>query len=375
MTNTKYKDISFFDLKRQYRDIELEICTKIKSILESQMFILGNEVKNIENNIAEYCKSKYAIGVSSGSDALLAVLMALKIGAGDEVITTPFTFFATAGAITRLGAIPVFSDSMLKDFNIDPDNITRLITKKTKAIIPVHLYGQLCEIEKIIDIGNKYAIPVIEDAAQAIGASYKNKRAGTFGLAGCLSFFPTKNLGCFGDGGMVITDNEELYKKLKQIRIHGMGEKYFYDMIGGNFRLDELQAGILSIKLKMLDKMVEARRRNAERYKNNLASNKSIILPVEKEGYFHVFNQFVIRISNRDKIQEMMKSRGIGTEKYYPLPLHLQKCFKYLEYKEGDFPVSEKLAREVLALPIYPELKISEIDYICEKLIECSNNI
>lgn len=373
MKNTKNTAISFFDLKRQYHNIENEIIIKIKTIFESQKFILGDEVKNIERDIAEYCGSKYAIGVSSGSDALLAVLMALNIGHNDEIITTPFTFFATAGAITRLGAKPVFADSMLNDYNIDPNKISELITKKTKAIIPVHLYGQLCEIEKIVDIGIKYGIPVIEDAAQAIGASFNNYKAGTFGLAGCLSFFPTKNLGCFGDGGMVITNDTELYKKLKQIRVHGMGEKYLYDVIGGNFRLDELQAGILSIKLKILEKLVESRRKNAERYRINLAGCKNIILPTEKNGYFHVYNQFVIRIGDRDKIQELMKKSGIGTEKYYPLPLHLQKCFRYLNYREGDFPVSEKLSKEVLALPIYPELEISEIDYISNKLIECSD--
>jgi dTDP-4-amino-4,6-dideoxygalactose transaminase len=348
-------DIPLLDLKAQYAAIREEIHEALDRVMESQQFILGPEVEAFEKEIAEYCGCRHAIGVSSGTDALLVVLMALDVGAGDEVITPAYSFFATAGAIARLGAKPVFVDIDPATFNLDPALIASKITTKTRAILPVHLFGQMAEMEEILAIAAKHKLPVIEDAAQAIGAERDGKRAGSVGDAGCLSFFPTKNLGAFGDAGMVTTNDATLAERVRMLRMHGFRSRYVNELLGGNFRLDAMQAAVLRVKLRYLDQWTEARRRNAAEYRKLLP--KDVVLPLEKPGR-HIYNQFVIRSRRRDRLMEGLKGEGIGCEVYYPLPSHLQPCFAGLGYKAGDFPVSEEAARESLALPIYPELPL-----------------
>jgi len=345
--------VPLLDLKAQYDSIRGEIREALDRVMDAQQFILGPEVEAFEQEIAEYCGCRHAIGVSSGTDALLVTLMALGVRAGDEVITPAYSFFATAGTIARLGAKPVFVDIDPATFNIDPALIASKITSKTKAILPVHLFGQMAEMDEICRIAAKHKIPVIEDAAQAIGAERAGKRAGSVGDAGCLSFFPTKNLGAFGDAGMVTTNDPSLADRIRMLRVHGYRSRYVNELLGGNFRLDAMQAAVLRVKLRYLDRWTEARQRNAAEYRRLLP--KGVILPSEKPGR-HIYNQFVIRHSRRDLLMESLKQDGIGCEVYYPLPSHLQPCFVDLGHKPGDFPESELASRESLALPIYPEL-------------------
>ena len=347
--------VPLLDLKAQYATIKDEIKAAIDEVLESQYFILGPKVQQFEEEIAKYCNVQHAVGVASGSDALLLALMAIGVGYGDEVITTPYTFFAAAGSISRLGAKPVFVDIDAKTYNINPELIAEKITDKTKAIIPVHLYGQCADIYPILEIGKKYNLCIIEDAAQAIGAEYKGRKAGSMGDIGCLSFFPSKNLGGYGDGGMVITNNAELAEKIRVLRAHGAKPKYYHSLIGLNSRLDALQAAVLSVKLKYLDGWSKARGQNAENY-NQLFSDTDVITPYVEPCNYHIYNQYVIRVSKRDELQAFLKERNIGTAIYYPVSLHLQECYADLGYCKGDFPESEKAAQETLALPIYSEL-------------------
>lgn len=365
--------VPLLDLKAQYATIRDEVRAAVDGVLESQMCILGPAVTACEAELAAYCRCPQAITVSSGSDALLISLMAEDIVPGDEVITTPYTFFATAGAIARLGAKPVFVDIDPKTYNIDPAQIEAKITSRTKAIMPVHLYGQCADMDPIMAIADKRGIPVIEDAAQAIGSEYKGRRAGSIGRYGCFSFFPSKNLGAAGDGGLVTTCDAALGEKLRILRTHGSKPKYYHAMIGGNFRFDALQAVIVSVKLKHLDNWTAGRQANAARYRKlfeaaGLTKNGLVQLPVEMPGYRHIYNQFVIRVPQREALQAFLKDQKIGNEVYYPVPLHLQKCFAYLGHKEGDFPHSELAAKETLALPIYPELSDAQAEWVVEAI-------
>ncbi len=370
--------IPLLDLKAQYATIRDEIKPAIDEVLESQLFILGEKVVKLEEAIAKYSGSKFAVGVASGSDALLLALMALNVGYGDKVITTPYTFFATAGSISRLGALPVFVDIDHETYNISPHKIDTLLKtasakEKIKAIMPVHLYGQCADMDPILAIAREHGLPVVEDAAQAIGARYKERKGGAMSEFGCFSFFPSKNLGGFGDGGMVTTDNETLAEKVGILRVHGSKPKYYHKVVGLNSRLDALQAVALLVKIKHLDQWTAKRRKNADYYRERLQKNglnEFVGLPKVAEGNFHIYNQFVIRVKKRDELQKFLTQAGIGTEIYYPIPLHLQECFHYLGYHEGEFPESEKAARETLALPIYPELTIAQQDYIVEKVKE-----
>ena len=357
--------IPLLDLKAQYASIRAEVREAVDRVLDSQQFILGPEVASLEREVADYCQCRHAIGVSSGTDALLVVLMALGIGPGDEVITPAYSFFATAGTIARLGAIPVFVDIDPETFNMDPAGIESRITSRTRAILPVHLFGQLADMEEILRIASRHKLPVIEDAAQAIGAEASGKWAGGIGDAGCLSFYPTKNLGGAGDGGMVTTNNPDLADRLKALRDHGFRKRYDAEMLGGNFRLDALQAAVLRVKLRHLDRWTEARQRNAAEYRKSLPAG--IGLPLEKPGR-HVYNQFVIRHARRDALIEHLRANKIGCEVYYPIPLHLQKCFASLGYRPGSLPVSEQAAKETLAVPIYPELTAEMIQRIAQAI-------
>lgn len=343
----------------------------VERVLESQHFILGPEVAALEQEVAAYSQCRFGIGVSSGTDALLVSLMALDIRPGDEIITTPYSFFATAGSIARLGARPVFVDIDPNSFNIRPEKIEERLTRATRAIMPVHLYGQMAEMDEIMEVARRHKLYVIEDAAQAIGAEYKGRRAGSIGDLGCFSFYPTKNLGAIGDGGMVTTNNPELAERVRRLRNHGYTAKYYNKEVGGNFRLDEIQAAALRIKLRRLDEWTQARQRNAARYGElfaeadivgpgdeafGIAERSGVRLPVESAERRHIYNQFVISAARRDELQAFLKEHGIGTEIYYPVPLHLQECFAGLNYRKGDLPNSESAAEETLALPIYPEL-------------------
>jgi dTDP-4-amino-4,6-dideoxygalactose transaminase len=345
--------IPLLDLKAQYASIRNEVREAVDRVMDSQQFILGPEVEALEREVAEYCNCRHAIGVSSGTDALLVVLMALDLRPGDEVITSSYSFFATAGAIARLGATPVFVDIDAATFNIDPADIESRITPRTRAILPVHLFGQMADMNAILEIAARNKLPVIEDAAQAIGAERNGHRAGSVGDAGCLSFFPSKNLGGAGDGGMVTTNNEELAERVGMLRNHGFKTKYYNELLGGNFRLDALQAAVLRVKLRHLDHWTAGRQKNAAEYRQVLPPG--VGLPAEVTGR-HVYNQFVIRHPRRDALIEHLKAQQIGCEIYYPVPLHLQKCFASPGHHDGEFPVSEQAAKETLALPIYPEL-------------------
>ncbi|MDD3885265.1 MAG: DegT/DnrJ/EryC1/StrS family aminotransferase [Victivallaceae bacterium] len=353
--------IPLLDLKSQYAPLKNEIMKEISDVCDSQYFILGPKVEKLEKEAAEYCHSKFAVGVTSGSDALIISLMVEGIGAGDEVITTPFTFFATAGAIVRVGATPVFADIDPVTFNIDPKEIAAKVTSRTKAIIPVHLFGQAADMGPIMEIARKHGLKVIEDACQAIGAEYNGRRVGSIGDYGCFSFFPSKNLGCFGDGGLVTCNDEKKAQLLKIFRNHGQSGTYMHDYVGGNFRLDALQAAVLSIKLRHLDDWSMARQHNAAEYRKLFAEaglTDSIVLPREADyPVRHIYNQFCIRVAGgrRDALRQYLHDQGIGCAVYYPLSLHLQNCFAKLGGKPGDFPVSEKVSGEIMALPIYPE--------------------
>jgi len=354
-------NIPLLDLKGQFASIRDEVLEAMHRVVESQHFILGPEVEALEREIADYSNCRFAVGLSSGTDALLAALMALNIGPGDEVLTTVYSFFATAGTISRLGATPVFVDIDPATFNIEPSEIEASITQRTRAIIPVHLYGQMADMHAILRVAEKYDIPVIEDAAQAIGAELDGRRAGSMGIMGCLSFFPSKNLGGFGDGGMVVTNNEELDGRIRQLRNHGFRDKYCAEIVGGNFRLDALQAAVLRVKLKHLDRWTEGRQRNAALYRERL---HCAVSPVELPNRRHIYNQFVIRTAKRDAVHRHLKAEGIASEVYYPVPLHLQPCYTSLGYKSGQLPESERAAAESLALPVYPELSAEMIERV-----------
>lgn len=363
-------NVPLLDLKAQYAAIRSVVEAAIAEVLESQHFILGPKVEQCEKAIAAYSGCAHGVGVSSGSDALLACLMAENIGPGDEVITTPYTFFATAAAITRLGATPVFVDIDPTTFNLDVSQIASKLTKKTRVLLPVHLYGQMAEMDRVMQIANENRLVVIEDAAQAIGARYKGRSAGSFGHYGCFSFFPSKNLGAAGDGGMIVTNNSERAEKLRTLRDHGAKPKYYHQIVGGNFRLDAIQAAVISAKLPYLDQWTAARQLNAKRYG---ALFREAGLPVTVPAVVaerHIFNQYVIRAPARDQLRASLHQHGIGTEIYYPLPLHLQECFTGLGYKPGAFPQSEKAAAETLALPVYPELTDSQARYVVDTIAE-----
>ena len=376
--------VPLLDLKAQYDTIRPELEQAIHDVMESQQFILGPFVQQCEEAIAKYCSSPHGVGMSSGTDALLICLMAENVGPGDEVITTPYTFFATVGAISRLGATPVFVDIDPVTYNIAPDQIAARITPRTKAIIPVHLYGQSADMQAIMDVAAAHGVVVIEDAAQSLGAEYNGRRSGTLGEYGCFSFFPSKNLGAAGDGGMVVTSDAARAEKLRILRAHGSSPKYYHRMVGGNFRLDALQAAIVSAKLRHLDSWTEGRRRNAERYNRLFAESgltvcntreqvanrgnggrgaPHVVLPTETTQR-HVFNQYVIRVSARDELRAALQKKNVGTEVYYPVPMHAQECFRGLGYHVGDFPESETAAAQTLALPIYPELTDAQAAYV-----------
>jgi dTDP-4-amino-4,6-dideoxygalactose transaminase len=370
--------VPLLDLKKQYHSIKEEILTVAEQIFESQYFILGPRVEALEKDIAGYCSSKHALGVSSGTDALLISLMATDIASQHTVITTPYTFFATAGSIFRTGARPIFVDIDPDTYNMSPEGLENVINSMTdnelarlKAVIPVHLYGQCADMDPILKIAEEYHLVVIEDAAQAIGAEYRGRRAGSMGDLGCFSFFPSKNLGAFGDGGMVTTDSDELYDKLRVLRVHGSHPKYYHQLAGGNFRLDAFQAAVVSVKLKHLDTWTKARQENASKYRKLFADSgidDVIKLPVEKEDR-HIYNQFVICVKDkRDDLRLFLNEAGVGTEIYYPIPMHLQECFLDLNYKKGDFPVAEHAALHTLALPVYPELSDDQLTYVVEKI-------
>lgn len=363
-------NVPLLDLKAQYASIREEVRSAIERVCDSQIFIMGSEVTALEEKIAAFCGTRFAVGVSSGTDALLVALMALKIAPGDEVITTPYSFFATAGVIARLGAQPVFVDIDPLTFNIDAEAIATRITRRTKAIMPVHLFGRCAAMATIMRIAGEHSIPVIEDAAQAIGARDDQGRlAGSIGQVGCFSFFPSKNLGAFGDGGIVVTSDEGLAESLKILRVHGAKPKYHHKVIGGNFRLDALQAAIVQVKLAHLEKWTAARRRNADRYRTLFAdspASANITLPQDVPG--HIYNQFVVRARKRDQLQKFLKENGVGSEVYYPVPLHVQECFSDLGYHKGDFPNSEAAAGDSLALPVYPELSSEQQRYVAAQI-------
>jgi dTDP-4-amino-4,6-dideoxygalactose transaminase len=368
--------VPLLDLKLQYVTMRDEIRAAIDAVCDSQYFILGGTVADFEAQVAEYCDAPYAVGVTSGSDALIIALMAEGIGPGDEVIAPTFTFFATAGAISRVGAKPVFVDIDPATGNIDPDATAAAVTDRTRAIIPVHLYGQCAEMDPLLELAQQHDLVVIEDACQAIGSEYKGKRAGVMGDYGCFSFFPSKNLGGFGDGGMVVCRTEEQKNKLVALRNHGSQVKYYYDCIGGNFRLDALQAAVLSIKLRHLDDWTAGRQRNAEIYRGLFAesrlSSEQVILPSVVESCTrHVYNQFCIRLpGKRDAVKAHLHANNVGCDIYYPLPLHMQKCFADLGGKAGDAPESEAIASDILAIPIFPELTEEQLSYVVKQIAE-----
>ena len=382
-------NVPLLDLKAQYAQIRAEVMPIIEEVCASQRFILGDQVLALEAEVAAYCASSAGIGVSSGTDALLLALMALGVGAGDEIITSPFTFFATAGTIARLSARPLFCDIDPVSFNLSPQAVVEFIERhcsaqgghlinratggRIKGIMPVHLYGQSADMDPLMAVAQQHELKVIEDAAQAIGTEYNGVRVGSIGDIGCFSFFPSKNLGAFGDAGLCTTNDAELAESMRVLRVHGGKPKYFHAVIGGNFRIDELQAAVLRVKLKYLDGWTEARQRNADYYNAafaaaNLASN--LITPRASVPGRHIFNQYIVRVKNRDALKDHLTARSIGTEIYYPVPLHLQQCFAYLRHAPGDFPESERAAAETLALPIYPELNRAQLDHVIASVVD-----
>ena len=360
--------VPMLDLSEQYLSLRDEMLQVLDEVMKSSRFILGDNVKKLEQEVAAYSKVPYGIGVANGSDALHIALQAYGVTAGDEVITTPFTFFATAGAIARCNATPVFVDIDPITFNIDPSKIEEKITDKTKAIIPVHLYGQVSDMDGIMEVAKKHNLFVLEDAAQAIGATYKGKTVGELADAATYSFFPTKNLGAYGDAGMIVTKHEELADKMRVIRVHGSKPKYYHHVLGYNSRLDEMQAAILNVKFPHLNEWSEKRRAHASRYTEMLkaALGDRVVTPVEVEGNYHVFHQYTIRVEKRDELQKFLAEQGVSTMVYYPQPLHLQPVFKELGYKEGDFPVTEKATQEAISLPMFPELSEEQQNYVVE---------
>jgi dTDP-4-amino-4,6-dideoxygalactose transaminase len=384
--------VPLLDLQAQYETIRDEVRRAVDRVFDSQHFVLGAEVQALEEEIARYSQTKFAIGCASGSDALLLALMSCGVSAGDEVVTTPFSFFATAGAIARLGARPVFVDIEERTFNLNPDLIADVITERTKAIVPVHLYGQCAEMDPLIEIArsadipvggspaslpvsHSHGIPIIEDAAQAIGAEDRGRRAGSMGTIGCFSFYPSKNLGGAGDGGMLATNDLDHARRLHMLRLHGEETKYHHKVIGINSRLDALQAAVLRAKLPHLEEWTTGRQRKAQQYELMFADAglaEQVEMPHVRSDARHIFHQFVIRVRDgrRDALREHLRQRGVGTDVYYPVPLHLQECFVYLGYKEGDFPVTEQAAKETLALPVYPELTDEQQDYVLSAIGE-----
>ena len=382
--------VPLLDLIPQYQFLKKELDNSILKVVESQYFILGSEVEKMEKSFCNYLNCKKAIGVSSGTDALLLALMGIGIGPGDEVIVPTYSFFATAGVVSRLHATPVFVDSDPVTFNIDPLQIEKKITKKTIAIIPVHLYGQSCEMDKIMEIAHSRKLKVIEDAAQAIGVQYKDGRfVGTIGNVGCYSFFPSKNLGCFGDGGLNVTNDENLGEHLHILRVHGGYPKYYHKYIGGNFRIDAIQSAVINVKLPHLDRWSEQRRKNAETYNKlfidarlaeetgriKFDNKNKVLLPeavYKNSGVknYHIFNQYIIRVEKRDELRKFLSQNEIGNEIYYPVPFHLQECFTNLGYSKGDFPNAEFAADTSIALPIYPELSKDQLSFVVEKINE-----
>jgi dTDP-4-amino-4,6-dideoxygalactose transaminase len=377
-------NVPLLDLKAQYAQIRAEVMPIIEEVCASQRFILGEHVLALEAEVAAYCAASAGIGVSSGTDALLLALMALGVGVGDEIITSPFTFFATAGTIARVGARPVFCDIDPVSFNLSPQAAVELIDRqctvqgghlvngatggRIKGLMPVHLYGQSADMDPLMAVAKQYQLKVIEDAAQAIGTEYQGVRVGSIGDIGCFSFFPSKNLGAFGDAGLCSTNDAELAESMRVLRVHGGKPKYFHAVIGGNFRIDELQAAVLRVKLKYLDGWTEARQRNAAYYSAAFAAadlGGDLVTPREVVRGRHIFNQYVVRVKNRDALKDHLTARGIGTEIYYPVPLHMQKCFAYLNQQaQGNFPESERAAAETLALPVYPELTQAQLDHV-----------
>jgi dTDP-4-amino-4,6-dideoxygalactose transaminase len=384
--------VPLLDLKAQFAQIRAEVMPLIEQVCASQQFILGEHVHSLEAELARYCGASFAVGVSSGTDALLLALMALNVGAGDEVITAPFTFFATAGTIARTGARPAFCDIEASTFNLSPQSvqsyldrvgerrgaqlINRLTGHRIAAIMPVHLYGQSADMGPLMQIAREHGLYVIEDAAQAIGTEYLGAaRVGAIGDIGCFSFFPSKNLGAFGDAGLCTTNDAALAERMRVLRVHGGKPKYFHALIGGNFRIDELQAAVLRVKLRHLDGWTAARQRNAAFYDRALAAvGAAVVTPVAMPGQRHIFNQYIVRVTQgleaRDGLKKFLTERGIGTEIYYPVPLHLQQCFEYLGHRRGDFPESERAALETLALPIYPELEEAQLRTVADSIAE-----
>ena len=379
--------VPLLDLKAQYAQIRAEVMPIIDAVCASQQFILGEHVRGLEAEIAGYCGASFGIGVSSGTDALLLAVMALNIGAGDEIVTSPFTFFATAGIIARVSARPIFCDIDPVTFNLSPAAVQSFIDRdcvvhdgglvnrvtggRVRALLPVHLYGQSADMDALMAIARRYGLKVIEDAAQAIGTEYRGVRVGSIGDIGCFSFFPSKNLGAFGDAGLCTVNDAELAEHLRVLRVHGGKPKYYHAFVGGNFRIDELQAAVLRVKLKYLDGWTEGRRRNAATYDaafRRAGLGDSVVTPVAAAGGRHIFNQYVVRVARRDDLKQYLGEQGIGTEIYYPVPLHLQKCFEYLGYRAGDFPQSERAAAETLALPIYPELSESQLAHVASSV-------
>ena len=359
--------VPLLDLKAQFLSIEKEIRAAIERVLDTQQFIMGPEVTGLESEVAAFVGCGHGIGVSSGTDAILCALMALGVGPGDEVIVPTFTFFSTAGCVSRLGARPVFADIEPDTYNMDVKTLPKLITKKTKAIMPVHLFGACADMDAIMEMVKGRNITVIEDAAQALSSKYKGRRAGCLGHVACFSFFPSKNLGGFGDGGMITTNDAALGEKCRLIRMHGSKPKYYHKIVGANFRLDALQAAVLRAKLPHLDSWSAARRRNAGMY-NKFLAGAPVTLPVVREFNETIYNQYCVRSTKRDALQAHLKEKGIGTEIYYPVPLHVQECFADLGCKPGSLPVSEEAARQVLALPIYPELTEEQIRFVAESV-------
>ncbi len=360
--------VPLLDLKAQYASLRAPMLAAVTEVLDSQQFINGPAVKELEAEVAAYSGCGRAVGVSSGTDALLCALMTLGIGPGDEVITTPYSFFATAGCIARTGARPVFVDLDPATFNLDPRAIEARVTGKTKAIMPVHLFGQMADMDAVMAVAAKHGLLVIEDAAQAIGATWQGRAAGSIGTVGCFSFFPSKNLGGLGDGGMIVTQDKDLAEKLEVFRNHGSKPKYHHHYVGGNFRLDTIQAAGLLVKLRHLDGWSAKRRENAARYDAHFAEVSAVRRPTVRAGAVSIYNQYVIRAERRDALQAFLKESGIGTEVYYPISLHEQECFKDLGHKKGDFPHSEEAARTSLALPIYPELSEDQIAYVAAQV-------
>ena len=380
--------VPLINLKLQYATIKDEVRAAVERVFDSQIFVLGAEVRALEEEIAQYSQTKFAVGCASGSDALLLALMALNIKAGDEVITSPFTFFATGAAVARLGARPVFVDIDPHTYTLDPNRVEAAITPRTRAIIPIHLYGRCADMDSLIEISRQGCrrtadkdvgapIPIVEDAAQAIGAEDRGRRAGSMGQIGCFSFYPTKNLGAAGDAGVLTTNDQTIAERLRRLRVHGGATEYQHEEVGINSRLDALQAAVLRVKLAHLDEWSKARQEKAEKYNNLLAPPRlslEVITPsIPNEGR-HIFHLYVVRVpGHRDALMSHLQERGVGTKVYYPIPLHLQECFRYLGYKEGDFPESERAAKETFALPLYPELTAEQQEYVVNNIADFSS--